>query len=329
MEKQTYSHSGGIIVLLLFQILFFLGHVLAHGAKLDWTQIYSYSDSLDTAYLFLMYLLCRVGSIGYLIGLGYFGIKEPSKTLVLFLTSSFFYSLFTKIYFGDFSIGSILVQTISFFHTGPLILAIILYPILSQLKYSRLKKEVIVLLFIATIYYFGVRLVLNMNDHTVDINILYFLLGIILSNYGQKIKGRVRILALISTAFMIMGGYLLPNGLIHFIANYNNILYVMVAMSLCLEASEWFKKKGKLISFIEAEVGLPYIGLYLLTDNLMFIKYGYPSFLSLFLDSCMLGFIYCIAFIVVASIVHRFISIILSKTYDLTIDKFILNKMSA
>ena len=88
MEIDRTQTNNGIVILLFFQILFFLGHVVAHGLKLDWDQLYQYSDTIATIPLFLMYLLCRIGSIGYLVGLGFFGIKECSKTLVLFIISS-------------------------------------------------------------------------------------------------------------------------------------------------------------------------------------------------------------------------------------------------
>ena len=307
--------EGGLIVLLLFQVLFFLGHVLAHGSKLDWTLIYSYSDSIENAYLFLMYLLCRIGSIGYLVGLGYFGIKYPTKTLLLFMISSLVYTFAAQLCFSGIEIKALITGSFNYFHTAPLFMAIVLSPLLSL--NDKEKAEVYRLMIVVLFYYFIYRLALNRNDHTADINIIYFMIGVFSQRTSAIIKKKLVKFSLISIALLIILGFTIPNSFICYLANYNNIIYVLISVGLCIMASELFGKKGVVLNFLVNEKGLPYIGIYLLTDSQLFIKYGYPYLLSLYLDNILLGIVGSLLTIVVLFGFNRLLTLFLSKTFDL------------
>lgn len=317
MEMNKAQTNKGIVILLFFQILFFLGHIVAHGLKLDWNQLFQYSDTIATIPLFLLYLFCRIGSIGYLVGLGFFGINDCPKTLVLFILSSLIYVAASLLWAGQFGFSTVLSQSVSFFHTAPLIIVVILYPFVSKYKQCKVDKDLILLIIISILYYFGYRLALNKNDHSADINIIYFLAGILSAKYYNTIVKYSDFLGMSALGILLTSAFVFPNKLIIYVANYNDILYVIIAIALCVWASKCFDKDYKFVKALSLEIGLPFIGIYLLTDNQVFIKNGYPSLLIKLSENWIVFVCEVVAFIFIAIVTHRLLSYVLSYFYDI------------
>ena len=226
--------------------------------------------------------------------------------------------------FGVFDIKELVSGTFVYFHTGPLVIVIVLYPLLSLVNEKVRNKEILTLMLFSLIYYFVVRLILKRDDHSVDINVVYFLIGTIVSKYSEKIKPYTGKLTLILIAILLFGGFVIPNHFLCYLINYNNIIYVLISAGMCLYASQLFRRGGNLIDILKAEIGLPYVGIYLLTDSQVFIKMGCPPLLDIYMSNCLMGLAYSILIVVVLVIFHRFLSVILSRIYDEIMAKMVL-----
>jgi hypothetical protein len=169
---------------------------------------------------------------------------------------------------------------------------------------------------IAILYDFRYRLALNKNDHSVDINIIYFLVGILSANYYNMIVKYSVCLGICAMGILLTCAFVFPNNLIKYVANYNDILYVIIAIALCVWASKCFDKDNKIVNALSLEIGLPFIGIYLLTDNQVFIKKGCPSLLMTLTDNCLVFACEVVAFIFIAIVAHRLLSYVLSYFYN-------------